>query len=110
MNTMAIRQRLHQFIETAVERKLKAIYTILEDDIKEYEDKYTDEFKTEPDRRYNYYKAGGKMVSAVQSDKRIRTRHHPQTSNQQPVTSNLYPISHHLHSLPHSYFCAKLPE
>jgi hypothetical protein len=72
MTTTAIRKRLHQFIETAAEKKLKAIYTIFEDDILKDEDKYTDEFKAELDKRHNYYKAGGKMVSAAQSDKRIR--------------------------------------
>jgi hypothetical protein len=52
MKTTAIRQRLHQFIETAEEKKVKAIYTLFEDEITQDEWEYTDEFKAELDRRY----------------------------------------------------------
>ena len=33
MNTATIRQRLHGYLETADEKKVKAIYTMLEDEI-----------------------------------------------------------------------------
>lgn len=72
MKTEAIRQRLHQFIETAEEKKVKAIYTLFEDEITQDKWEYTDEFKAELDRRYSYYKNGGKMVSATEADRQIR--------------------------------------
>lgn len=33
MNTATIRQRLHSYLETADEKKVKAIYTMVEDEI-----------------------------------------------------------------------------
>jgi len=72
MKTTAIRQRLHQFIETAEEKKVKAIYTLFENEIIQDEWEYSDKFKAELDRRYKYYKNGGKMVSASQSARRVR--------------------------------------
>ncbi len=41
-----IKEKLHQYIDSAEERKLHAIYIMLEDEI-EYEEDYTDEFKNE---------------------------------------------------------------
>ena len=35
MNTEAIRQQLHQYVDLADDRKISAIYTIIEDDIKD---------------------------------------------------------------------------
>jgi hypothetical protein len=72
MKTTAIRQRLHQFIETEEEKKVKAIYTLFEDEITQDEWEYTDEFKAELDRRYAHYKNGGKMVSAAESDRQVK--------------------------------------
>jgi hypothetical protein len=72
MKATAIRQRLHQFIEKAEEKKVKAIYTLFEDEINQDEWEYTDKFKGELDRRYDYYKKGGKMISATQGDKQIK--------------------------------------
>jgi hypothetical protein len=71
MRTAIIRQKLHQFIETAEEKKVKAIYALLEDDIVQDEWEYTDEFKADLDRRFAYYKSGGKMVSARDANKQI---------------------------------------
>jgi hypothetical protein len=66
-----IRQKLHQYIETAEEKRLKVIYALLEDEITQDEWEYTDEFKKELDRRYDYYKSGGKMVSSDEAEKQI---------------------------------------
>lgn len=71
MRTATIRQKLHQFIETAEEKKVKAIYALLEDEIAQDEWEYTDEFKADLDRRFLYYKNGGKMVSSRDADKQI---------------------------------------
>jgi putative addiction module component (TIGR02574 family) len=63
MSTAQIRQRLHEIIDIAAYKKLKAIYTLLEDD--DLED-YTlsAEQKQELDRRYSDYKNGiGKTYS-----------------------------------------------
>lgn len=66
-----IRQKLHQFIESAEEKRVKAIYTLFEDEITQDEWEYTDEFKKDLDRRYAYYKNGGEMVTAVEANKQI---------------------------------------
>ena len=72
MTTVALRQKLHQFIDTIEEKKIKAIYTLFENEIEQSEVVYTDEFKAELDRRVEYYKNGGKMVSPTEMNKRIR--------------------------------------
>ena len=72
MRTTAIRQKLHQFIDTAEEKRVKAIFTLLEDEITQGELDYTDEFKKELDSRYAHYKSGGGMVSAPDANKQIR--------------------------------------
>lgn len=71
MRTAIIRQKLHQFIETAEDKKVKAIYALLEDEITQGEWEYTDEFKADLDSRFAYYKSGGKMVSAKGANKHI---------------------------------------
>lgn len=72
MTTTAIRQQLHNYLEVAEDKKLKAIYTMMEEEIKESAVDYTDEFKVELDRRYAGYKSGkAKMITAVESKRRI---------------------------------------
>jgi hypothetical protein len=66
-----IRRKLHHFIDRIEEKKVKAIYTLFEQEIEEEEMEYTQEFKEELDRRYAYYVNGGKMVSAAASEKQI---------------------------------------
>jgi putative addiction module component (TIGR02574 family) len=73
MNTTAIRQQLHSYLEVAEDKKIKAIYTMMEEEIKEKAVEYTDEFKAELDRRHADYKSGkAKMITAEESRKRIR--------------------------------------
>ena len=71
METINIRQKLHHFIDTIEEKKAQAIYTLFEDEIEQDEWEYTDEFKAELDRRYDYYKNGGNMVSGTEADRQI---------------------------------------
>ncbi|MEO6228818.1 MAG: hypothetical protein ABJB11_08965 [Ferruginibacter sp.] len=72
MTTAAIRQQLHNYLEVAEDKKLKAIYTMMEEEIKESAVDYTDEFKAELDRRYAGYKSGkAKMITEVESKTRI---------------------------------------
>lgn len=57
MRITAIKQQLHDYIDSAEDKKLKAIYTLLEDDITEgYQ--FSDDQKQELDRRYNDYMNG----------------------------------------------------
>ncbi len=71
MTITAIRQRLVNYMNVADDKKLKAIYALVEDEIEQDEIEYSDEFKKELDRRFEYYKNGGKMISASEADKRI---------------------------------------
>ena len=57
MSTAQIRQRLHEIIDTAEDKKLKAIYTLLEDDYQE-EYELSAEQKRELDRRLHDHENG----------------------------------------------------
>jgi putative addiction module component (TIGR02574 family) len=73
MNTAAIRQKLHSYLEVANDKKVKAIYAIMENDIEESSVEYSDDFKAELDRRYADYKNGkSKIVTAQESKRRIQ--------------------------------------
>ena len=72
MTAISIRQKLYDYIRVAEDRKVKAIYTILEEEINESTTEYSDELKAELDKRYASYKSGkSKMVTAEESKKRI---------------------------------------
>ena len=72
MDTSTIRQHLHNYLEVADDKKIIAIYTIIEKDIKENDFVYSDELKTELDKRYREYKNGSaEMITASDSKKRI---------------------------------------
>lgn len=73
MDTATIRQQLHSYLEVADEKKINAIYTMVEDDIKENIIEYSPELKAELDSRVNYYLKGGKMISPVTMNKRLQT-------------------------------------
>lgn len=72
MKTAEIKEKLHRFIETVEEKRMKAIYSLFEHEIEQEEWEYTDEFKTELDRRYAHYANGGAMISAAEADKHIK--------------------------------------
>ncbi len=69
MSTVEIRQKLHHYIETAQDKKLKAIYAMVEDEIEETYDHWQDEaFVAELQRRENAYLTGAsKNYSLKQS-------------------------------------------
>jgi len=72
MTTAAIRQKLHSYLEVADDKKIKAIYAIMEEQIEEYDEEYSDEFKAELDRRIEDYRSGkAKMITAEESKRRI---------------------------------------
>jgi putative addiction module component (TIGR02574 family) len=73
MNTAAIRQKLHNYLEVADDKKVKAIYTMVEETIDDNMVAYTDEFKAELDRRYSAYNDGSEAaITATESKKRIQ--------------------------------------
>lgn len=72
MDTAAIRQQLHNYLEVADDKKIKALYTIIEKEIQENEFEYSDELKDELDKRYSEYKNGtAEIITAAESKKRI---------------------------------------
>ncbi|MEN9598575.1 MAG: hypothetical protein RL596_886 [Bacteroidota bacterium] len=72
MGTLSIRRELHNYLELADDKKVKAMYVMMEQDIREKAVDYTEEFKAELDRRYANYKSGkAKLVSSSESKKRI---------------------------------------
>lgn len=72
MNTTNIRQKLQNYLEIADDKKVKALYTMMENDINESNIEYSVELKAELDNRYNSYKDGKtKMIRATESKKRM---------------------------------------
>jgi hypothetical protein len=71
MDTTTIRNQLHQYLEIADDKKLKAIYVMLEDSIKDLKVEYTEELKAELDKRVEYYLSGGLMVTPVEMNERL---------------------------------------
>lgn len=72
MSTVSIRQKLHNYLEVADDKKVKAIYAIMENEIEKSALEYTDDIKTELDKRYANYKNGqAKLISPEESRKRI---------------------------------------
>lgn len=72
MTTLSIRQKLHNYLEIADDKKVKAIYTILEEDIEESSIEYSQELKDELDKRFEDLKSGKAIaISAEESKKRI---------------------------------------
>ncbi len=71
MKTEEIRNKLHQLIDKAEDKKVKALYTIFEESMEEKED-YTDEFKAELDSRYEEFKKDGKTISLEDVNIRVK--------------------------------------
>ncbi|MFT4092244.1 MAG: hypothetical protein QM640_01300 [Niabella sp.] len=72
MSAATIKEQLHNYLEIADDKKLKAIYVMVEDEIKETTAAYSDEFKAELDKRVNHYLKGGKMVTPAEMNKRLQ--------------------------------------
>ena len=61
MSTTEIRQKLFDYIRVADDKKVKAIYTILSDEIQEDTDIWTDEFLQELNKRTADFESGNVM-------------------------------------------------
>lgn len=74
MKTADIRQKLHHYIETAQDKKVKAIFAMVEDEIEETYDHWNDEkFVAELQRRENAYLNGAaKTFTLKQSVSRAK--------------------------------------
>ena len=73
MTTNTIRQKLHSYLEVADDKKVKAMYVMMEGDIEESAMEYSDEFKNELDMRYADYKSGKtKAITSSESKKRVQ--------------------------------------
>jgi len=73
MDTATLREPLHEYLEVAEDKKINAIYTMVEDEIKEIIVEYSPEFKDELDKRVTHYLEGGKMISPATMNKRLQT-------------------------------------
>lgn len=72
MDVIDLRQKLHNYLEVAGDKKVKALYAIMEEDIEESAIEFTPEFEAELDKRYADYKSGKvKMITPAESKKRI---------------------------------------
>ena len=72
MELITLKQKLHNYLEVANEKKIKAIYTMLETDIEESLVEYTLDLKADLEKRKKEYKAGNlKMITATESKARI---------------------------------------
>lgn len=63
MTTLAIRKKLSDYLQVADDKKIKAIYALVEDDLDQPELEYTDDLKIELDKRLKSYKKNGKLIS-----------------------------------------------
>ena len=77
MAVTSIRQRLYDYIRVAEERKIKAIYVMLEDEIEEVYDHWNDkEFIAELNKRSADYKSGrSKAVAWEEAKAKILNSH-----------------------------------
>jgi hypothetical protein len=73
MTTAIIKQKLHNYLEVADSKKLKALYTIIEDIVEDSSPEYSKELKADLNKRTTDLKLGkAKTISASESKKRIQ--------------------------------------
>ena len=73
MTTAIIKQKLHNYLEVADNKKLKALYTIIEADVEDSLPEYSNELKTELNKRTANLKTGKAiLVTSIESKKRIQ--------------------------------------
>ena len=72
MDTPIIKEQLHNYLEIADDKRLKAFYLIVEDEINETSVSYSEEFKKDLDARVNEYLNGGKMVTPEEMNEKLQ--------------------------------------
>jgi len=73
MNTNAIRQKLHSFLEVADDKKIKTIYSMIEAEIEDVSEDYSAELKAELDNRHEKYKTNqSKIITPQESKRRVQ--------------------------------------
>ena len=73
MNTNTIRQKLHSFFEVADDKKIKAIYSMIEAEIEDSSEDYSANLKAELDKPNDNYKLNpSKIITPQESKKRIQ--------------------------------------
>jgi putative addiction module component (TIGR02574 family) len=79
MTTTAIREKLHEMVNTADDKQIKAVYSIFEDQIAEKYDHWEDEaFVKEMDQRIKDFESGkDKGVSWEEVKLKARLRRQP---------------------------------
>ncbi len=74
MTTAIIKQKLHNYLEVADSKKLKALYTIIEDIVEDSSPEYSKELKADLNKRTTDLKLGkAKTISEGESKKRIQS-------------------------------------
>jgi hypothetical protein len=64
-----IRQQLHNYLEIVNDKKVKAIFTMVENEIKAENTIWTDDFKTEMNARYNEYNSNIELAFSEKESK-----------------------------------------
>ncbi len=74
MTVAAIKEKIHLFIDNASDDKIKAVYSMIENDLDENTSNgYSEEFKRELDRRIFEHTNGiSKAITSKESKERIR--------------------------------------
>ncbi len=72
MDTPTIKEQLHNYLEIADDKRLKAFYLMVEDEINETSAPYSEEFKKDLDARVNEYLNGSKMVTPEEMNDRLQ--------------------------------------
>jgi hypothetical protein len=66
-----MREQLRNYLEFADDQKVKAIYTLVEDDLQNNAE-YPDELKAQLDEAEEYYNKGGKMITQAEMQHRLK--------------------------------------
>ena len=69
MTTRMIRQQLHNYLEIVNDKKVKAIFTMVENEIKAENTIWTADFKTEMNARYNEYNSNIELAFSEKESK-----------------------------------------
>ena len=77
MTILAIRKKLHHYIETAQDKKVKAIFAMVEDEIEDDDVVWSDKFLSELNKRASDFENGkvkGRTWEEVKNGAKIRAK------------------------------------